>query len=81
FNHDDKQGRLTNLDIGAPNELILHTIDIGMLTPPRDQFSFQKDPELHQQYFQHIPVRRLTVSEYEPQYLREVMLPDGRLLT
>ena len=81
FKHDDKQGRLTNLDIGAPNELILHTIDIGMLTPPRDQFSFQKDPELHRQYFQHIPVRRLTVSEYEPQYLREVMLPDGRLLT
>ncbi|CAH8237523.1 hypothetical protein VAEU17_4400275 [Vibrio aestuarianus] len=81
FNNNDKQGSLTNFEIGAPNELILHTIDIGMLTPPRDGFSFQKYPYLHREYFQHLPIRRLTVSEYEPLHLREVMLPDGRLLT
>ncbi|MDE1312361.1 hypothetical protein G6Z90_13900 [Vibrio aestuarianus subsp. cardii] len=81
FNNNDKQGSLTNFEIGAPNELILHTIDIGMLPPPRDGFSFQKYPYLHREYFQHLPIRRLTVSEYEPLHLREVMLPDGRLLT
>ncbi len=42
------------------------------IVQPGLKFSFQKDPELHRQYFQHIPVRRLTVSKYEPQYLREV---------
>jgi hypothetical protein len=81
FRSGTKEGEITGMNIGAPNELIVHTIDLGMLTPPRDQFRFQKDPELHRQYFQQLPISRLTVSEYEPQYFTEVMLPDGRFLT
>ena len=81
FKSGNKESEITNLNIGAPNELIVHTIDLGMLTPPRDEFSFQKDPELHRQYFHQLPISRLTVSEYEPQYFTEVMLPNGQLLT
>ena len=33
-------GKLTGL-IGAPTQLLLHTIDIGMLTTPLNEFSFQ----------------------------------------
>ncbi|MEA5468896.1 M66 family metalloprotease [Spirulina sp. 06S082] len=81
FRSGTKEGTITDLNISAPNELIVHTIDLGMLTPPRDKFSFQKDPELHRQYFHQLPISRLTVSEYEPQHFTKVMLPDGRLLT
>lgn len=38
-------GELTNLQVGAPSELLIHMIDVGMLVPPRDQFNFAKDPE------------------------------------
>lgn len=74
-------GTLTNLEVGAPSELLIHTIDIGMLTSPRDQFAFAKDPEAHREYFQTVPTSRLIVSQYAPLSLAEVMLPDGTLLT
>ncbi|TDR79654.1 glycosyl hydrolase family 95 catalytic domain-containing protein [Paludibacterium purpuratum] len=81
FEHGGRHGTLSNINIGAPNELVIHTIDLGMLTPPRNEFTFQKDPELHRQYFQQIPVSRLIVTQYESQHFLEVMLPDGTLLT
>ena len=77
------KGTLLKIKVGAPSELILHTIDIGMLTPPRNAFSFANEPATgaHYEYFQTIPVSRMVVSKYEPLYLKEVMMPDGRLLT
>lgn len=80
FEYEGGRGELPNIKIGAPSEIILHTIDIGMLTPYRDQFTFQKNAECHRQYFQQLPVCRLIVTQYEPQYLKEVMMPDGTLL-
>ena len=74
-------GELTALKVGAPTELLIHTIDVGMLAPPRDQFEFAKDPTAHREYFQTAPTGRLIVSQYAPLFLREVMLPDGTLLT
>ncbi|MEG0008800.1 MAG: M66 family metalloprotease [Aeromonas sp.] len=74
-------GELNGLDIGAPSELLIHTIDIGMLTSPRNEFDFAKDPEAHREYFQTVPTSRLIVSQYAPLSLSEVMLPDGTLLT
>ncbi|HZL91819.1 MAG TPA: M66 family metalloprotease, partial [Pirellulaceae bacterium] len=74
-------GELTNLKVGAPSELLIHTIDVGMLAPPRDQFEFAKDPEAHREYFQTVPTSRMIVSQYAPLFLREVMLPDGTFLT
>ena len=77
----DLSGTLANLKVGAPTELLIHTIDVGMLTPPRDQFHFAGDPAAHREYFQTVPTSRLIVSQYAPLSLPEVMLPDGTLLT
>lgn len=74
-------GELTNLQVGAPSELLIHTIDLGMLTPPRNEFAFAKDPEAHREYFQTAPTSRMIVSQYAPLSLPEVMLPNGTLLT
>lgn len=77
----DLSGELTDLKVGAPSELLIHTIDIGMLVPPRGQFDFAKDPGAHREYFQTVPTSRMTISQYAPLFLREVMLPNGTLLS
>ena len=77
FSHNNLNGYLRNVQIGAPNELLLHTIDIGMLVSPRDKFEFQKDSKYHSEYFQQVPVSRLIVTEYEPITFEKVVLPDG----
>ena len=73
-------GELSPIDIGAPTQLLLHTIDLGFLTTPRGAFGFAKDPEAHREYFQTAPASRLIVSRYAPLHLKEVMLPTGKLL-
>lgn len=78
---DNLSGELSDLKIGAPSELLIHTIDVGMLAPPRDRFQFAKDPGAHREYFQTVPTSRMIVSQYASLFLREVMLPDGTLLT
>lgn len=74
-------GVYTSPDIGAPGEVLIHTIDIGMLTPNRQEFSFQYDDDYHRQYFQQIPASRLIINEYEPVFWQEIMMPDGTLYT
>ncbi|MFM7844993.1 MAG: M66 family metalloprotease [Planctomycetota bacterium] len=80
FRQGERNGELKDLQIGAPTELLLHTIDLGMLVPPRDRFEFARDVTAHREYFQTVPTSRLVVSNYAPLYLREVMLPTGTLL-
>jgi hypothetical protein len=80
FRQGELNGELIDLPIGAPTELLLHTIDLGMLVPPRDRFEFARDATAHREYFQTVPTSRLIVSSYAPLYLREVMLPTGTLL-
>ena len=77
----DLIGLLNNIPVGAATELLINTIDIGMLTPPRDAYAFARDPGTHREYFQTIPVTRMVVSDFESIHLTEVMLPDGTLLT
>ncbi|MBD1559437.1 peptidase M66 [Vibrio sp. S9_S30] len=81
FSDGQHVGDVVNLHIGAPNELLIHTIDLGLLTPPRNQFTFQSDSELHREYYQQLPIQRLTVSVYEPQHFTEIVLPNGERLT
>lgn len=80
FRRGELNGELKDLKVGAPTELLLHTIDLGMLVPPRDKFKFAKDPTAHREYFQTVPTSRMIVSQYAPLYLRQVMLPTGALL-
>ncbi len=77
----DQSGLLVDLNVGAPNELIINTLDLGMLANPRDRFEFMKDTKHHEDYFQKIPVSKLIVNPYESIRLNEVMLPTGTLLT
>ena len=81
FRQGDSRGRLPHLKIGPPCQLLLHTIDLGMLVPPRGRFQFANDPTAHREYFQTVPVSRMIVSQYAPLFLRRVMLPNGTLLT
>ncbi|MBX3443388.1 MAG: peptidase M66 [Planctomyces sp.] len=81
FRQGALRGELTNFKVGAPTELLIHTIDIGMLAPPRGQFHFARDPEAHREYFQTVPTSRMVVSQYAPLFLREVVLPNGDVLT
>ncbi|WP_457792392.1 M66 family metalloprotease [Pseudomonas syringae] len=80
FDSDQFSGDLTNLQVGGTTELLINTIDIGMLTAPRNAYTFAAEPEYHRQYFQTIPVTRLVVNNYESLYLSQVMLPNGTLL-
>ncbi len=71
----DQIGELSGMKVGAPTQLLIHTIDIGMLTTPRDEFAFAEDSEAHREYFQTIPVSRLIVAQYAPLELSEVIMP------
>lgn len=81
FNTSSTKGVLSNIKIGSPNVTLINTIDIGMLTPPRGKLDFQSNPELHRQYYQTIPVKNLIVTQFEPVYLNEVVMPNGEVFT
>lgn len=80
FSQGKATGELSGIEVGAPTQLLIHTIDLGFLTSPRGAFGFAKDPEAHREYFQTAPVSRLIVTQYAPLSLPEVMLPTGVLL-
>ncbi|WP_195162329.1 M66 family metalloprotease [Mesorhizobium sp. NBSH29] len=79
FNLNGLSGCYQKADVGGAGELIINTIDIGMLTKNREVFSFQYDSAYHTQYFETIPVSKLIVNEYEPVHWKEIVLPDGTL--
>lgn len=81
FSQGGLTGKLSDLQVGAPTQLLIHTIDVGMLTTPRNEFAFSNDPQAHREYFQTVPTSKLIVGQYAPLHLKEVMLPDGTLLT
>lgn len=81
FKQGNLTGSLTGLVVGAPTQLLIHTIDVGMLTTPRGAFDFATDAEAHREYFQTVPTSRLIVTQYAPLSLPEVMMPSGALLT
>lgn len=81
FTSGELTGELNNIAVGAPTQLLLNTIDIGMLTPPRNKFTFTESPKFHREYFQTVPVSRMIVSAYQAVHLTEVMLPNGKFYT
>jgi hypothetical protein len=80
FSQGKETGELSGIVVGAPTQLLIHTIDLGFLTPPREAFRFAKDVEAQREYFQTLPASRLIVTQYAPMHLTEVMLPTGVLL-
>ena len=71
------------IDFGAPAELVVHNIRLGMLTDPpaeSDAFWLLKNPEQGAaDYFQTIPAARFTVAYYEPMRLDKVMVANGTI--
>jgi len=76
-----RSGYYHDVDVGASSELVLHTIDVGMLTPPQDVFNPTFTADIQRQFFQQWPLSRLVVNRYEPVHMKEVMLSDGTLYT
>jgi hypothetical protein len=74
-------GILDGIDVGAPTELIITTLDAGFLTKPRDAFKFKDDFTTPREYFETAPLSRLIVVQYETMHLTEIMLPDGTFYT
>ncbi|MCU1734558.1 MULTISPECIES: M66 family metalloprotease [unclassified Pseudomonas] len=81
FDAANISGSYNSINIGAPSELLLNTIDIGMLTPNNDVFSSRFSAELQRQYFQQTPISRLVVNQYEPVYWKEIKLPSGEVIS
>lgn len=82
----DDQGRSGSLaasaiEFGAPGELVVQSIRMGMLTAPNGQSNehwFLAQPEqAAADYFQTIPAAKLTVGYYEPMQLDRVMVASG----
>ncbi|OAI84763.1 M66 family metalloprotease [Pseudomonas putida] len=64
-------------DVGAAGELLLNTIDIGMLTANQRVFIDGFTGELQRQYYQTIPACRLIVNQYEPVHCEVIEMADG----
>ncbi len=73
------------IDMGAPAKLVLWGVRIGMLTDPPvevgTQAMLERTATAATDYFQTLPIARLTVARYEDQRLTRVMLTDGSIVT
>lgn len=71
------------LDFGAPAELVVQSIRLGMLTEPpaqsNDHWMLVQPEQGAADYFQTIPAARLTVAYYEPMQLSRVMVANGTI--
>jgi hypothetical protein len=74
------------IKLGAPHELVLNNIDLGMLVEPRGDnqnvyHKYNKIAEYALNYFQTVPVAKYTVGRYAPVYFPKVVLDDGTVYT
>lgn len=86
FSYGLKHGTLDadKIDFTGPAELVLQNIRIGMLTPatPASQNWFESETvNAAIDYFQKIPVAKLTVGQYLPLELDRVVMPGGQVYT
>ena len=69
-----------NIEFAAPAELIINSIELGMLTdyPKTDgHYMFNQPEKSGADYFQTIPVSKLTMAIYEPVRLDKVIVSSG----
>ncbi|MDG9882459.1 M66 family metalloprotease [Pseudomonas sp. GD04058] len=79
FRAGASSGTFADADVGAPGEMLVNTIDIGMLTPNRRKFTDEFITQLHREYFQTLPCSRLIVNQYEPMHFQFIEMADGTL--
>lgn len=83
----DEQGRngqlaAEGIEFAAPAELVLHTIRVGMLTaPPKSNSHWLSLQPVRAatDYFQTIPVARITAAQYEDVQFNRVMVGSGAI--
>ncbi|GLK90497.1 hypothetical protein GCM10017655_35610 [Pseudomonas turukhanskensis] len=86
FSHGQRSGDLTEsaIEFTGPAELVLQNIRIGMLAAPvpaSENWLETQTSAAAIDYFQKIPVARLTVGHYLPIHLEKVVLPNGTTYT
>jgi hypothetical protein len=74
------------IKLGAPHELVINNIDLGMLVEPRGEnpnvyHKYNKIAEYALNYFQTAPVAKYTVGRYAPAHFPKVVLDDGTVYT
>lgn len=70
------------IDIAAPAELVVNNLRLGMLTePPRSNghYMLLEPVRAGTDYFQTVPLSRLTVAKYDEVILSRVMVSDGTI--
>lgn len=81
--------RNTGFEFGPPADIILQSLDIGILTEPSNNPNIHLWTDTNQgernrlvnDYFQKIPVSQITSAEYAPVYIPEVLLVNGTRYT
>lgn len=81
---ESSNGQLTenNIEFGAPAELVLHNIRLGMLTePPRSENHkfITEAVKYTTDYFQTIPVSKLVNAHYQEMQLDKVIIASGKI--
>ena len=74
-----QNGQLTDIDVGAENEVMIQNIRLGMLTEPAKLNELEGNSQLAADYFQKIPVSRIIVGNYSPLHLTKVVLSSGKV--
>ena len=72
------------IDFAAPAELVVHSVRLGMLTDPpvsNDHWFRVQPAKAAADYFQTVPLARITAAYYEDVRLDKVMVANGSIYT
>jgi hypothetical protein len=76
-NNRSETGRLTNIEVGAENHMMVQNTRVGMLTTPLTKNDLEQNKQLAADYFQKLPVSLLTIGNYSEIHFSKIVLPDG----
>lgn len=74
----------SNITMGAPTELVINNIELGMLTTPNmagDHAFINTPAQSAADYFQTIPVSKLIMAKYDRVELQKVIVANGNIYT
>lgn len=83
-NPDGAGGTITALDVAAPTDLVVNNIRLDMITdvPVNDSQRFITDPAYGaSDYFQTVPISKLTVAQHETVEPDKVIAGNGDIHT
>lgn len=74
----------SSITMAPPSELVINNIELGMLTTPNmsgDHAFIDKPAQAAADYFQTIPISKLTMAKYEAVQLEKVIVANGNIYT